>query len=157
MGQMIATSYFKQQILADLVESVTAGDYGGVLVPANVSVGLITGTPVVTQDTVLGDLTQPTFGGYAVTALTSWGVTRRDGAGNYSKLGNSIAFNCTGTPHSDIVTGAILLDNTTTPDTLLGVQFFDTPVNITQIGNGLNYSPEVALAFNLTTGEGCLC
>jgi hypothetical protein len=157
MGQFIATSYFKQQILADLVESVTAGDYDGVLVPANVSVGLITGTPIITQDTALADLTQPAFGGYAITPMTSWGITRRDNSGNYSKLGNSIAFNCTGTPHSDVVTGAFLVDNTTTPDTLLGVQMFDTPVNITAIGNGLNYSPEVLLAFDLTTGEGCLC
>ncbi len=157
MGAFVATGYFKTKILDDMLADVTSDDFEGILKPENVSVGLITSTGVITQDTALGDLTPATFGGYALTPMTSWGDVRRDNGGNYKIVGNSIAFDCTGPPNNETITGAYLVDNTTTPDKLLGVQMFDDPVLISMVGNGLNYSPEFSFAFDLTTGEGCLC
>jgi len=157
MAAAVATSYFKTRIFADLVADITADDYAGILVPANVSLGLFIASITPTQDTVLGDLTVATFGGYALVPLTSWGIVRRDEFGNYSILANSVPFYVTGTPFTDVVYGAFLVDNTTTPDKLLLVQVFDSPVPMNTVAAGFNFSCEVELSATLTTGEGCLC
>ncbi len=157
MAKSIVTAAFKSLVLDQLRMDVVAGDFHGVLYEGDLEVRLITGTPTVTQDTTQDDLTYATFGGYTPTTLASWSLNRRDMAGNYLILGESIAFDCTGTPFGDVITGAVLV-NTRVPDGLLVyVQMFDTPINITGAGQGINYSPEFLLEFNMTAGEGCLC
>lgn len=156
MGLFVPTSYFKVQILTGLKIVITADDYDGILVPANVSLGLLTNVVAPNQDTVLADLVPPTFGGYALTPLTSWSVIRREVDGMYSILSNSIPFYCTGSPYSDTITGVYLVNNVPTPDVLLGVQMFTSPYPIAGVATGFNFSVEIGLAAMLTLGEGTL-
>lgn len=157
MGLFVPTVYLKQQIIANLKASVTDDDFSGILVPANVSVGLIKTAITPTQNTVLADLDPATFGGYALTPLTSWSTTRREVNGDISILSNSIPFYCTGTPFDNLIWGVFLVNNVPTPDLLLGVQPFDEGYPINLVGTGFNFGVEIALAAALTLGEGCTC
>lgn len=154
---LTATAYFKEQVLANLVASVTEDDFAGILKPANVSVGLFEGTPGINQNVVLGDLTQPTWGGYALIPLTSWGAIRIAPNGDRTMSSNTVNFVCTGTPSGNVVSGAFLVQNDTTPDKLLALEMLDLAIPITQVGNGITYAVKIVLPFGWTIGEGCQC
>lgn len=80
-------------------------------------------------DTVLGDLTEAAFTGYARSGVVTWAV---GGAINSSEVntpvivGDGKLFTCTGTAVEETVTGYALIDETPTPDRLLAVQMLDT-------------------------------
>lgn len=157
MAQNVMTATFKQRIIDDLITAIVADDYTGVLVETQLRVILFTNTPALSQDTVFDDLTEATFGGYGAATPTEWSSERRDNQGNFSILSNSINFDCTEEPFGETITGAALVSMLPTANTLLYAQLFDTPINITGAGQGITYSAEFLLSFNMTCGEGCLC
>lgn len=89
---------------------------------------LFTNTPALTKDSVVGDLTQPTFPGYA-SAVVTWSVAKRDDAGNISVDSGLMKFQMSDATVPTIVKGYGIVDSAGT--TLLAAETFDAPVDLT--------------------------
>lgn len=119
--------------------------------PATYELVLFTGNPTLTENTVLSDLTQPTYTGYASVPLTA-GTVRRDGAGNVILPLGTATFQPTADPPSTItVTGVGIITGTT----LYLAEYLDVPWVITSDLDAL----DVVVEWVVTNGAyyGAVC
>lgn len=93
------------------------------------------------EDTVVADLTQATFAGYAAVAALAFGTCYIDADGNFKLSAPSEQFTATGIGVLETVYGYYLTDAAGT--VLHGANLLDTPVPITQIGDGLIVQPDI--------------
>lgn len=138
-----ATNKLLSRLLKNAITSVTSGDFAGVLVGAKV--GLFTGSPTIGQDTVLADLTEPTYPGYAKQAITAWQGPFRTEENDYELVGGMKLFQMDDATTPTVVTGAFLCDSAGSPD-LLGVVLFDEARSLITEDDAVNLEVELALA-----------
>lgn len=125
------------QFLLDAIEAAIAAL--AVAPTTDWKLGLFTNTPTLTLDTVLADLTEPVYTGYARGQLTP-GTVRQDGAGNVVLPLGKASFQPTVDPVSTItVNGVFLMCGTD----LIGAEFLDAPWIITSTGSALDVIEEV--------------
>jgi len=92
--------------------------------------GLFTNNPSLSNNTVLSDLTQAGYPGYALAALTVKPV-RKDANGNYIEDYGSAHFQPTSTDPTPLaVLGYFVQASVGGADALLYTEFFDSPVNL---------------------------
>jgi len=133
-------------IESDLLALAVAGDFTGA------KVMLFTDTDIAVSDIkglVLGDLTVPTFTGYALSAAVVWGASFVDLNGNVQQTAQKVQFLCSAdTPGALPVTGAALVDAAGTK--LIAVDLFlksdgtPNPVTMESNGDALDYVPRFA-------------
>ena len=118
--------------------------------------GLFTGNPSpLTIDTVLGDLAEPTYSGYARQALTI-GSLRRDVEGNYIEPLGSVSFQPTddvGLPQT--ATGVFITGTIGGVEFLLLSEFLDAPFEFTNHFFGLDV--DLDMYFKNVTEYGGIC
>lgn len=94
--------------------------------------GLFTNTPSITPTTVLADLTEATFDGYARVTLTTWGAAFLDPNGNYAdSVAPTGTFTLTGTTVLETITGVFVLDK---DNVYMGAELLPTPIPLTSTG-----------------------
>lgn len=104
--------------LADIDGYIRAGDL------ATPSMGLFTNTPTLSAATLIADMTEPTFTGYARVALTLEAV-RRNAAGSYIEGFGSAHFQpSAGTGLPQIANGYFIVFTFTAVDHLWGAEYF---------------------------------
>lgn len=91
------------------------------------------------KNTVLADLTQPTFTGYAVFGPVVWGSVMRDVDGTAIVVGGSHPFVCSGGTPTDIIYGWALTNSGGT--VLIKAAVLATPVPITGPETGIVVVP----------------
>lgn len=73
--------------------------------------GLYINNVVIDEDTVFGDLTEASFGGYARQATGAWGAAYNPAGTQYGESDEALHnFTCTGAPLTQVVFGYFLLD-----------------------------------------------
>lgn len=124
--------------LLDAIETAIAGLATGTP-PSVWKVGLFTGTPTLSEDTVLSDLTEPAFTGYARVAMTP-GTIRRDAAGNVILPLGKASFQPTADPVGTItVTGVFVVIDTD----LIVAEFLDAPWLVVNTGSAIDIIEEI--------------
>lgn len=112
-----ATDYFLD-LVADAIEA-------GLLLP---KIGLITALAVSSNKTVLADITQPTFAGYALIPAVP-GPRRVDAPGNQIIPIDAVTFQPSGAVSpAQTAIGIFLQDTVTAVDHLVYFELFDTPI-----------------------------
>lgn len=91
--------------------------------------GLMTALTIQTPAAVLGDLTEPTFAGYARAVLTTYpGAYVAPGGISAEMPAPAIVFTCTSAPATpETIIGYFILDKN---DQLVGWELFDTPIDV---------------------------
>lgn len=127
-----------RSVLLDVITAITGG--GGVLNGA--LVGLFKSNTVLTPDTVLADLTEADFTGYAQSAAVTWGSPGYDVNKVPEVLGDMKVFN-SGTPITitNVVYGYFVVDGAGT--TLLYAEKFATPASVINADQMLAVVPRV--------------
>lgn len=92
-----------------------------------------------TKNTILADLTEPTFTGYAISTAVTWSVPFNDPLNRTVVAGSSKNFICTGGTPDDTIYGYAIVDSTAMD--LLFAERFDAPVPIAAVGDGLTVEP----------------
>lgn len=126
---LLISEVIKSQISAD-----SGGDNPGAF--AGAKVGLFTNTPVLTEETTIADLVEPTYSGYTRTAITGLSGASRDPSGNWFIFAPPVNFPFDGSTPGVVVTGTFVVD-ASTPGKLLGVTLFDTPRALTDFGDSV--------------------
>ncbi len=108
-------------------------------------VGLFTNQPVLTIATVLADLDQPVYTGYALETIT-WEPILEIFDGSWVNQGGLSLFQMTNNDNPTIVTGCFICNSAGT--TLWVAEMFDTPVNLVTSDFALLISPQVAYGTN---------
>lgn len=110
-------------------------------------VGLYTGTPDIEDpELALGDLSQPTFGGYSVATPTAWVVGTTDTGAQCARPDEPVVYtatNAVGFPLS--VNGAFITDDA---NLLIAVCPFDEPVSMLEIGQQIVAIPIIPLTLS---------
>lgn len=102
---LILTRPTIQGILAELIDATPAGGVLSGTVTAHAMANSLLFTPF----TVIGDLVESTFPGYAATALVAWSAVGLDPSGNVIVFADlSTPFICTGDPLGEVVGGVYL-------------------------------------------------
>lgn len=132
----------QSQVSAKFLALIEAAMRAGAL--ATPSLGLLTNNPFApTVNTLLADLTQPTFTGYAVAPLTL-GALRSNSNGDLMDPYASVTFQPTVAPGSPVtVTGAFLQATITAVDYLLQTTMLPTPFVFAATTDALDLVPEV--------------
>lgn len=113
-------------LLADVLAfATTAGATATDPLLVGAKVGLFTGSPNLTVDTVIGDLTEPTFGGYAQKNLGTLSTQYVDDEGTEQRDSALLTWAPSDASASSLVTGWFLTDAGGTE--FLGGEFLDTP------------------------------
>lgn len=104
-----------------------------------------------TRQTVLGDLTEADFTGYAAVALGAWGADWTDPAGNWHVTAPSIQFTATGSAVSNDIYGYYVTATVGGNPVLRYVEAFDQgPFGIARAGDALIVVPDFSL-YDLAT------
>lgn len=140
----VMTDYFFKNAILNL-KIAAAGV--GVLNAAKL--GLFTNTPPLSQTTVIGDLTEPTFAGYAQQAVT-WSAPFEQPDFSWATQGGLYTFQATDDLTPTVVTGCFLVDTGGTH--LIFAELFAVPVNLPSSAQACLVSPQVA-AGNSTWGS----
>jgi hypothetical protein len=119
------TEYFDTLLVGAALEHVVSGSYSGPLY--GVQMGLIVGSFAPTKTSVLTDITQPIYTGYALQA-TTFAPASRDANGNISTLSGLILWQMTNNTNPTLVTGWFLVDSGGTH--LLMAEMLDTPFSL---------------------------
>lgn len=106
-------------------------------------VGLIKAAVAPSKDTVLADVMEADFTGYAQKAVTAWTAVFDDLSGKPSVRTGSNHWQPTDAVSPNVIYGQILVDTAGT--TLLGVEIFDTPVNLPDANEA--FDSEVTFSF----------
>lgn len=127
-----------RKIIGELIFNQANDDRG-----TELELGLMINTTGIDEDTVLGDIDEPTGGGYARITLAdaSWTVSSA-GVCEYAKQ----VFSATGSAYSDDITGFFIASTGTAPK-LINVQVEDAPVAVDE-----NESYSVTPRINITGG-----
>jgi hypothetical protein len=97
------------------------------------------------EETVLADLTEATFGGYARGSAITWGSELRLQDGGYGYVGGRQQWVANATPGGgEVILGAFIVDGSNSP-TLQAAGLFDEPISIINPGDGVNWNPGLAL------------
>lgn len=105
--------------------------------------------------TVLADITQPSFAGYALEALTPT-ATRKNGVGDYVIGFNSAVFQPSGTvTPGEAVIGYFVQDTVTAVDHLLFAEIFDTPFTFNLATDALALQYDIYVRNLLSWGGLC--
>lgn len=136
----VPTSAFFKGAAANVVASVAAL---GILNAAKV--GLFTNTPPLTENTVLADLTQPTFAGYALQAIT-WSAPFQQPDGSWACQGGLYTFQATDDLTPTVVTGVFVVSGAGT--VLYLAEMANPPVNLPTSAQAMLVSPQIALGNN---------
>jgi len=112
-------------LLADGVGIVASGLPSGVLKQAKM--GLFTNQVPINLNTLLSDLVQPTYTGYALLAVTPWTGPVRQSDGSYQVISPDCVFQMQDSTKPTVAYGAFLQTSDAQPE-LLGGVVFDTPV-----------------------------
>jgi len=114
------------QVSAKYLSLIEAAMRAGAL--ATPDLGLFTGAPSLTVNTVLADLTEPTFTGYARQALTI-NPLRRNANGDYIDAFDSVTFQpSAAVAPAQTVTGIFVVATLTAVDYLLMAEYLDDAV-----------------------------
>jgi hypothetical protein len=132
----VPTDYFFKKCILN----VTIGT-PGVAVLFGAKLGLFTNTPPLSQTTVLADLTEPTFAGYAQQAV-GWSAAFQQPDFSWATQGGLYTFQATNDLTPTVVTGCFLVDGGGTQ--LIMAEMFDTPVNLPTSAQACLVSPQVA-------------
>ena len=114
------TEYLQQELAVDACDHVASGDFDGVLHGAKVR--LFTNNMVPSKDTLVGDLTVPTYSGYA-DVVASFGAPVRRDSGGIATQGAVCSFAMPDATVPTSVYGYAIID-ASTPAKLLGVEMF---------------------------------
>lgn len=128
------TTFLFGVLLANLSRVVTGGNYSGPLAAAKI--GAFTNNITPNAFTVLADLTECTFTGYAEGDGTPWGTALDSADGSLSSLSPVVQFTASGTPTPEVISGIFLTDGATPPK-LLAAAALPQPVPINTAGDGL--------------------
>lgn len=118
---------------------VAANMIAGLL--TSVKVGLFTNTPTLGRATVLSDLTQPTFTGYAEQAVT-WGAAGEDNLGNIIYTGGLLTFQPSATTAlPQTATGWYIEASIAMTETLLLAEYLPSPYTFNGTLDQLSLAP----------------
>lgn len=123
-----------------LAEAAAELGVGGTYAGAKVGLYVVDIQPDV--NTVLADLTTPSFTGYALSAAVVWGGLAVDASGRVLSIGDIKEFAPSAITSSEQAFGAFLVDSAGT--TLLAVYPFDAPFNFVSTSSRLAVAPYVA-------------
>lgn len=104
-------------------------------------VGLYTNVHQPSKGTLLADLTQATYTGYALVAIATWGAPFLDPIGNPTMVGNHIQFQPTDGAVPNTITGWFIVDSAGTD--LLIACALPTPVVLADASHALIVEPTV--------------
>jgi hypothetical protein len=105
---------------------------------------LNTSNVVVTPQTPVGSLTEPTFTGYAPVVGVTWGTPENQTNGGGAVFAPSETMVCSGGTPADTIRGWFLTDSGGT--TLLLYVPLAQPVQIAAVGDGVTVQPVIALS-----------
>jgi len=121
--------------------------------PIPLQVGLFTGTPTLTVDTVYGDLTQPTFAGYALIDVV-FNTVRGDAAGDVIIPFEAVTFQPTGAVSPEqTCTGFFVVQPGTL--TLLFAEFLPNPQTFASAMDALDVIDEIYIPADQVYGGIC--
>lgn len=141
---LIPTDFLLEQLLGFV--SVTQAGAGQSIIFA-AKFGLIMAPIAPTNDTALADLTIATFDGYAATpapVAIVWSGVFEDVGGLVTIRGNDQHWQPTGNVTHNTIYGQYLVD--TTNAFLLGVEIFNNPIDLVDLGVG--FDSRIALSFD---------
>lgn len=102
-------------------------------------------SPPLSVSTVVGDITEADFTGYAAAAIANFLIAYLDPAGGASIQSGTIQFNCTGTAVPNTVLGFYLED---AAGDLILIGTFDSPIAMTQVGDSIPVNVTLNFAAN---------
>lgn len=115
--------------------------------------GLFTGSPVITRDTVLADLAEADFQGYARSSAVVWGSVLRLPDGGACFVGDRKQFVANNTlDNAQVISGAFLVNNGN-GSLLLAAGAFDNPIPIALPGDSVNFNPSLQFSFDTEYSE----
>jgi len=132
-------------VLADALEADAADD---------INIGLFTNELTPGPGTVLGDLTAPTFTGYAV-VNNPFGARRGNANGDIILPVGAATFQPTDTTNLPQTVVGSYLGREGTPDTLWLVEILDEPWEVVDTGSALDVIWEIYIRYDTTYGGIC--
>lgn len=152
MGPLVLTNAALKTLVTNAVQA-SAGAVKGALNGA--FVGIFTSVIIPRTTVVIGDLTEPTYTGYARVAVV-WGSPEKFTGGNWGAVGTQVLdFQMAPGDAAVQVTGYFLASAITAGE-LLGLAVFDTPVNLLDSDQILSLVPEFSLPASTDWGEASL-
>lgn len=152
---MVGTDYFWQKIAAAAAKHVLAGNFDGPLSPLLLTVRLLAAQYNITRNTVIADLLEATFTGYAaISPPTFLGVYQLP-SGAWVVQTDALQFLQTGTGILNTVYGWSL-ETSADAGQLLLAEMFPTPVQMNAANVAINLSIPIQFgdpATPLGTGE----
>lgn len=125
---IVTTNFFDESVLLDLTDTVTNGNYAGIL--NTVACGLFTNTPSLTPATLLSDLTElPTssWAAYARVSPVVWIPPVNEDDFTSTLVSDIIEFRCSVAPTTPVtVTGYFLAANSSGTPLLMAELFPET-------------------------------
>jgi hypothetical protein len=112
-----------------------------------VKVKLFTAPQVITDATLLTDLTAPTFAGYADSAVLTWGTPYINDNQQAVVDAQKLQFTATGITTPETVYGyAVVLPGVApNPDTLKWLELFTLEQHMTEVGDAVSFVPQFVL------------
>lgn len=132
---VVQTSYYFDDSLTGLIDPTLAAPVKLAAAKQGLSAGDF--TPNVA--TVYGDMTLPTFTGYAVSATIVWGAPLNEPDGSKTSLSPAALFRATAVPTPESIYGGFIGDGVAAPATgILGSYKLDEPFPIQNPGDGFS-------------------
>jgi hypothetical protein len=147
------TNKLLKALLNSAGQHVVAGNYSGGLYGAYV--GLITNTPALTPNSVIGDMQEPTYTGYARQAIGAPTGPYQDQDGSWDLIFATLAFQMANATTPTNVTGWFIADALTAGN-LLAAELFPTPIDLTTTDNVVPIAPTVELPPTADYGTGVI-
>jgi len=132
-------------VIADAIEAAAADD---------INIGLFTGAPTLSPATVLGDLTAPTFTGYAVVNVP-FGTRRGNANGDIILPLPAASFQPTNTTNLPQTVTGVYLGAEGTPDTLWMAELLEEPWEVVSSGSALDVIMEIYVKADPNYGGYC--
>lgn len=142
----VVTDYFLKGCATNLKGTALDGVLKGA------KVGLFVNTPSLSQGTVIGDLTEPTFAGYAQQAVT-WSGPFQQPDLSWADQGGLYTFQATDDLTPTVVTGVFLVDSAGTH--LIAAELLAPPIALPSSAQALLVSPQIASG-NATWGANAI-
>ncbi len=146
---LIPTRAFWSAMLAALFQHVVAGNYSGPLYGAYVM--LFTNTPQLSPDSVLADLTETVYTGYARQAVGAVQAAYIGASGNPTQNAPLLQFQPTGTAVGEVIMGVALV-SAAINGTLLAAEMLPDPLPMRKTTD--NITVLVQLELDATNGIG---
>jgi len=141
------------QVTDAFLSTINTALRGGIL--ATPDMGLFINTPTLTVDSLLADLTEPTYTGYARAALVLEAV-RKDLLGSYIQPFASALFQPTNNTNlPEQINGYFVMATIAAVDTLLYAEYFDSPEVLSTSASGISVIFDGYVKNLLTWGGYC--